>query len=120
MSLADQFRALQTGAAAMRKAIFGFDSAGAAVQIDYNRGEYTCAGYYTPIKHEHKTEEAGYMDELDGIVRIAKASVSWTPELDKQIRITEATGVEITLIIKSLAGAHAASVEWVLGCKALN
>ena len=122
MPLADQARSLRTAGAQMRQDIFGTDDQGKLVQIDYNRGEFSCDGYYSPVRRRIKTGEAGFMEVLGGTVRLLK-TVPFVPEKRKQVLIREKAGTEIKellLTIMDIGGNHPASVEWVLTCEAQN
>jgi hypothetical protein len=121
MSLGSQFRAFQRKRSEFLQEIFGTNEDDKPVQIDYDRSRFTWTGYYTPIKDKWKTEEAGFIDDHDSIVRVRKeqTATSGPPELNKQVKIVEGER-EINLVINEILGSHPASVEWMLGCDALN
>jgi|GEM_PF-4192601 len=121
MSLGNQMRALQRSAAAFRQEAFGTKTDGTPVTVDYNSGEFPLlTGYYSPIKTRQQTEQAGFLDMHDAIVRVIKASYpAFAPTIDAPITIKEGEA-EIALRINEIAGTHPLSPEWVLGCKAQN
>jgi hypothetical protein len=120
MSLGAQLRALNTQVSAFRQDLIGTKEDGTPVTIDYNGGEHRdIVGYYSSIKKEHESEQAGFLQMHDAIVRLRKSTTNFTPELDKIITIKEGHE-EIELRIDEIAGTHPLSVEWLLGCKAQN
>jgi hypothetical protein len=126
MGLGNQRRQLERQAADFRQQLFGTDASGVKGTGDYNRGEFTgIECYYSPFKHQQRTEEAGTWARFDTVVRVPKATApaKFVPELNKQWKLTEQAGTEskeFQLTITALGGTHASSAEWILGCMALN
>lgn len=108
----------------MRQGMFGTKADGTPVTVDYDNGAIPALpGYYSPIKTRQQTEQAGFLDMHDAIVRVIKTSApTFNPTIDAVLTIPLITitgdDTEITLRIDEIAGTHPLSAEWVLGCKA--
>ena len=117
-------RRLNAQAATFRQDAFGTAAAGTPCQVEYDRGERTVPGYYSPVKSKVQTEDAGFIDDYDSVVRVRKSTAgTFAPELHKAILIREMVGTEvkeIPLTVESILGTHPVSAEWILACNAAN
>src|SRR4051812_46282490 len=119
MSLGSQMLAFQRRTATFRQAVFGTNEDGTPETIDYNNGEATgVSAYYTSFKEHPQTEQSGFLDQHDGMVRIVKP-VAFTPVIDALIAIGAGES-QILLRIEEILGTHPLSAEWILGCAAQN
>jgi hypothetical protein len=120
MSLADQFRDIQTGSAAFRQEMFGMtgvmlDSQGNSVGSDN-----TFACYYSATNEMELLTPFGINQETDGILRVAKTETNFVPEIGRNIRLIaqapDGTDLDVRLVKPKV---HPLGVEHVFEVKAI-
>lgn len=103
----------------MRRAVYG------ECTVEYFDGKiagpaaFTVSGYHSSFRKAVKSEEAGFLQPHDAVIRILK-SCGFTPQVNKFIRVTlhDEARTQFEMSINEMPH-HPASVEWALGCKAV-
>ncbi len=120
MSLATQFRTLQTGGAAFRQEMFGMT----AVMLDANGDSVgsanTFACYYSAINEMEMLSPFGINQDADGILRVAKTETNFIPEIGRNLRLIaqapDGTDLDVRLVKPKV---HPLGVEHVFEVKAI-
>lgn len=81
---------------------------------------FTVAGYHSSFRKTMKSNETGFLQPHDAVVRVPK-SAGFIPQVNKFIRVTlhDPPRTQFEMRIMEFPH-HTAGAEWALGCKALH
>lgn len=119
-ALSDEVRDLAGLGAEMRQEVFGADSEGDPLQLQFDPDQDPVTCYRSAIRTQQQLDDANMKSIHDTIVRVNKCETRFQPRIGQQVKLLKAgnNGEDINLRFDEF-GHSGINPEYVIGCQSL-